>query len=311
VCREIVDLSNSFERYLPSCSAMDLRQLAALTAVADHHSFSAAARALHTVQSNVSTHVARLEHELGTTLVERSSGALSDEGEVVVARARRIQGELEALAADVASLRDEVSGAARLGVIGTTAAHPRVRLVLVDATTTSLLPQLVAARLDLAVVNLPVDDPDLVVQELFEEDRIVVAPTSHPLAAHDRVTLAELAEHRLLLEPPGTAFRDELDAEARRADVALSAQAEVDGMRLLASLAFAGFGAAILPASAAPRSLDGEWRRVEVAGLSRRAVGLVVRRRGLPSAPARAVREVLGEVIERQVPTQPGLHLFA
>ena len=39
---------------------MDLRQLAALTAVADHHSFSAAARALHTVQSNVSTHIANL-----------------------------------------------------------------------------------------------------------------------------------------------------------------------------------------------------------------------------------------------------------
>ena len=37
---------------------MDLRQLNALLAVADHGSFSAAARALHTVQSNVSTHVA-------------------------------------------------------------------------------------------------------------------------------------------------------------------------------------------------------------------------------------------------------------
>ncbi len=302
---------------------MDLRQLAALTAVADHHSFSAAARALHTVQSNVSTHVARLEQELGTALVERASGTLTDEGQVVVQRARRIQGELEALAADVASLRHEVSGPARLGVIGTTgrwlvpllldavaASHPRVRLVLVDATTTSLLPQVVAGRLDLAVVNLPVDDPDLVVQDLFEEDRILVAPTSHPLASEDRVTLADLAGHDLLLEPPGTAFRDDLDAEAERAGVTLSAQAEVDGMRLVASLAFAGFGAAVLPASAAPGGIAGDWRRVEVSGLARRSVGLVVRRRGLPSAPARAVREVLGDVIGREVPGQPGLHLF-
>ena len=44
---------------------MDLRQLSALLAVADHGTFSAAARALHTVQSNVSTHVARLERERG------------------------------------------------------------------------------------------------------------------------------------------------------------------------------------------------------------------------------------------------------
>ncbi|MET0913323.1 MAG: LysR family transcriptional regulator, partial [Acidimicrobiales bacterium] len=40
---------------------MDLRQLNALLAVAENGGFSAAARALHTVQSNVSTHVARLE----------------------------------------------------------------------------------------------------------------------------------------------------------------------------------------------------------------------------------------------------------
>src|ERR671911_2714366 len=95
---------------MPSLEAMDLRQLAALTAVADAGSFSAAARRLHTVQSNVSTHVARLEKELGVTLVDRAAGRLTEEGEVVVARARRVQAELEALTADVASLRDEVAG---------------------------------------------------------------------------------------------------------------------------------------------------------------------------------------------------------
>ena len=60
---------------------MDLRQLGALVAVADHRSFSAAARALHTVQSNISTHVARLERELGVTLVDRATGKLTPEGE--------------------------------------------------------------------------------------------------------------------------------------------------------------------------------------------------------------------------------------
>ena len=64
---------------------MDLRQLAALVAVADEGSFSAAARSLHTVQSNVSTHIARLERELGAVLVDRTRGTLTEEGEVVVA----------------------------------------------------------------------------------------------------------------------------------------------------------------------------------------------------------------------------------
>src|SRR5690606_34982574 len=99
---------------------MDLRQLAALTAVADHRSFSAAARALHTVQTNVSTHVARLERELGTSLVDRASGTLTEAGEIVVSRARRVQAELEALTADVAAAEGDISGQVRLGTIGTT-----------------------------------------------------------------------------------------------------------------------------------------------------------------------------------------------
>ena len=58
---------------MASLLPMDLRQLNHLLAVIDHHSFSAAARALHTVQSNVSTHVAKLEKELGVTLIDRAT----------------------------------------------------------------------------------------------------------------------------------------------------------------------------------------------------------------------------------------------
>src|SRR5918993_1274184 len=140
---------------------MDLRQLTVLVAVAETGSFSAAARALHTVQSNVSTHVARLERELGVALVDRASGALTEEGLAVVSHARHIQAELEALNADVASLRDEVSGTVRLGCIGTSArwlvplvleavtvAHPKVHVIVVHATTTSLVPRLLSDELD-------------------------------------------------------------------------------------------------------------------------------------------------------------------
>ena len=300
---------------------MDLRQLAALVAVADHRSFSAAARALHTVQSNVSTHVARLERELGVTLVDRASGTLTEEGAAVVGRARRIQAELDALVADVASVNSEVSGTVRIGVIGTTARwlvpplleamserYPRVHVVLVDATTTSLLPQVHAGQLDLAVVALPIHDPDLESEPLFDEDLMVIAPEAHPLAANERVSLAELAKHDLLLEPTGTAFRDDIDRQARAAGLELKPRAEVDGMRLLASLAFEGFGAAILPASAAPRWIAGGWKLVLVDDLTGRSVGLVHRRRGLPSAPARAITEVIRDVVAAEATEQMGIH---
>ena len=300
---------------------MDLRQLTALLAVGEAGTFSAAARVLHTVQSNISTHIARLERELGVTLVDRSSGSLTEEGLAVASRARHIQGELEALGADVAALRDEVAGTVRLGCIGTSARwlvplvleevtrrHPKVHVIVVDATTTSLVPRLLADELDLAVLNLPITSPELVADHLFDEDRILIAPDGHPLAAFDRVAFADLGDHELLLEPSGTTFRDELDREATGAGIELRARAEVDGLRLIASLAFQGFGAAIVPATAAPEWLEGSWRRVRIDGLARRSVGLARRQRGLLSAPARALHATVTAVVEADGERLVGVH---
>lgn len=299
---------------------MDLRQLAALTAVADTGTFSAAADALHTVQSNVSTHIARLERELGVILVDRAAGRLTEEGDVVVARARRIAGELDALVADVASLRADVTGHVHLGVIGTTGRwlvppllvamgerHPGVRVSALEGNTTALLPSLTSGRLDLALLNLPVDDPDIEFTRLFEEDLVVVAPNDHPLAERASVTLVELADHELLLTPRGTSIRVDLDAAAAEAGVALAAKAELDGVRLIASLAFEGFGAAVLPASAIPSYYRGQWRVVGIDGIPRRQVALARRRRGLLSAPARALAQVITDVVATSSGTQPGV----
>jgi DNA-binding transcriptional LysR family regulator len=301
---------------------VDLKQLQSLLAVAEHGSFSAAARAIHTVQSNVSTHIARLEKELGAALVDRSSGRLTEEGEAAVARARRIQAELAALIADVAALRDEVMGSVRFGVIGSVgrwlvpglleimrSRHPNVDLVVVDATTTSLLPQLLDGGLDLAVVNLPVADPAISVEVLFEEERILVVPEAHPLADRAEVTIADLAPHDLVLEPRGTAFRDELDQAATAAGVDLRSLAEVDGMTMVASLAFRGYGPAILPTTATLDEAPGAWVPIPVTDLRHRAVGLARRRAGRLAAPARAVREVVCELVSDQGPHHHGVEV--
>ena len=303
---------------------MDLRQLNALLAVAEHGGFSAAARALHTVQSNVSTHVARLEKELGATLIDRATGRPTKEGEAVLTRAIRIRAELEALSSDVASLGARVAGTARLGMIGTTARwlapllfealeehYPEVRMVLVDATTTSLLPRVDRGDLDLAIVNLPAESMESQAKPLFDEDRILLVPPDHPLGAAPTVALRALADYDLLLEPVGTAFRDELDVQAAAVGVRLRARAEIDGMRLLASLVIAGFGAAVLPASAVPAvppRADAPWRVIAVDGLQPRTVGLAQRRRGLLSSPAAAVRDLLVDVVATGVAERPGLH---
>ena len=302
---------------------MDLRQLAALVAIADHGSFSAAAKALFTVQSNVSAHIARLEQEVGATLVDRSRGRLTEEGELVAARARAIQQELDAIYADLASRGKEVAGEARIGVISTTArwlvpqvltalraAHPLVRAIVVESPTTTLLPQLAAGQLDAAVVNLPIDEPEVVVEPIFEEEMLLLVTSTHPLAERSEVALAELAEHRLLLPAPGTSLRQEIDAEASREGIELAPLAEIDGVRLLTSMALDGFGATSGPATALPSWLTGNWVRVPVRGLAPRQVGLARRRRAVPSAPARAIADVLRDVVRTKGPLQRGVHVL-
>ena len=303
---------------------MDLRQLTSLVAIADHGTFSAAARALYTVQSNVSGHIARLERELGVLLVDRQRGGLTDEGLVVVERARRVLHELDDISAEMASRGDEVRGDTRLGVIGTTARwllpqmltqlakqHPGVHVTVHEGNTTNLLPRLLAQQLDATIVHLPVDDPEVSVEPLFAEDLVLLAHTRHHLAAHESIALADLAGEPLMLPPVGAALRRAIDRAAANVGVELVAQVEIDGVRLLTSLAFEGFGAAIVPATAVPRWLKGDFRRIAVPELPRRVVGWVQRRRPSPGSPTRALQAVLRDVIATQGAKQPGLYVGA
>ena len=301
---------------------MDLRQLNHLIAVTEHQSFSAAARALHTVQSNVSTHVAKLEKELGAALIDRHTMQPTAEGRAVLERARRIRTELQAINDDIVSMRHEVAGEVRIGCIGTTGRwmaspllgrlaerHPALRPVLVEATTTSLTPRVLDGDLDMAIVNTPVVEAGLESEPLFDEERIIVAPADHSLADRGTIDVADLAEHPVMLTPRGTTFRDAIDQELAAAGVRLTAAAEVDGLRLLASLAYQGYAPALLPASAVSGYPDGNWSLVHVEGLARRSVGLVRNRRTTPSMPIRAAREVVLDVIREIAPRQPGIHV--
>jgi LysR family hydrogen peroxide-inducible transcriptional activator len=290
---------------------MELRHLQALVAISDHGTFSAAADHLGTVQSNVSSHVARLERELSAALIDRSNGHFTQEGEAVLARARRILSELDALVSDVAACKDEVTGTVKVGMIGTTARwlapqlmelaadrHPNLALMIAEGITTGLESQLADGQLDLAVLNFPVHGKDLLSKLLFEEDLVLVVPADHPLAALDRrLVLDDLTGLKLILPLPGTALRDELDAALKPSGIELSPSAQIDGLRLIATLTFEGYGPAILPATAIPTYLRTRFRALTVKGLPRRRVGVAQRSRGLPTAPTLALLELLQTIV--------------
>jgi DNA-binding transcriptional LysR family regulator len=181
--------------------------------------------------------------------------------------------------------------------------------MIADATSTTLEPLLAAGLMDLGVVTLPVPAPDLVGRALFDEDLVLVVQATHPLASRPWIDITELDGMDLLLPAPGTAFRGDLDQAAAAAGVSLIPKAELDGLRLIASLTFDGYGPAVLPATAIPPRLEGMYLRIPVHGLPYRRVGVATRRRGRPSAPARAVIAVMDRIIATDVDSRSGLHL--
>ncbi|HVB90524.1 MAG TPA: LysR family transcriptional regulator [Acidimicrobiales bacterium] len=300
---------------------MELKHLQALLAIADTGSFSTAAKSIGTVQSNVSAHIARLERELDVQLVDRSSGHLTEEGEVVVGRARRVMNEVDALVADVTALRQEVVGTVRLGMIGTTGRwlvpqlfdllrlrHPHIHLNVAEGSSLQLELQLASGHLDLAVVTFPLSGDEIMVAQLFNEDLMLVLPRDHPLGKETSIPLERLTDMELLLPAPGTALRAEIDSATGPARVVLRPAMEIDGVRTIASLVFDGYGPAILPATAVPGHLRESFVGIPVEGLPRRRVGVAQRRRGLPSAPVRTVIDVLGQVVHDPLSMPEGIH---
>ena len=189
--------------------------------------------------------------------------------------------------------------------------YPHVRPTISEGGTSSLIPRLVSGHLDACIVHLPVEDPEVHVEPLFAEDLVLLAPASHPWFESDSLTLRDLALHPILLPPTSSTLRRIINRAADNAGVTLTSQAEIDGVRLMTSLAFEGFGPAIVPATAVPRWLKGEFRRSPVPELPRRVVGWVQRRRPRPGPPTRAAFEVARELIEARGPRQPGVHVGA
>ena len=289
---------------------MDLRQLEALVGIADHGSFSAAAHALGTVQSNISGRIARLETELDTVLIDRATGLLTSDGALTVARSRRVLGELEALMEDVISTDSEVVGMVRIGMIGTTGRwlipqtfdalaehHPRIALRITEGTNSSLEAMLLNGQLDLAIFNQPSASDELSFTPLFDEELVLVVKVDHPLTQARRKKNGELSftalrDIPLLLPLTGTTMRRQIDTAART----------------LTSLVIDGYGPGILPATAVAQQIRDQVAFIPLEGFLRREVGIVSRRFGLPSAPSRAVTALLESIIAEEENLPAGIH---
>lgn len=295
---------------------MELRHLDTLVAIAEEGSFTAAADAMATVQSNVSEQVRQLESELGARLLERGrrGATLTECGEVVLDRARRIRRELEAMRGDLSMLQGLEAGDASFGIVGTASRWvvpplvaelrvraPGVRLRVVEAASERLMGEVLTGELAQAIVTEPVADRRLLAETILAEGLVAVVPRDVQLPAPP-VPLRSVMALGLVLPPPENPLRHEVEVAAAAQGLEVRVAVEVEGIRLVADLVAAGAGASVLPETAVPPELT-EVRTVPIAGMPPRRLALVSLRDTRLSLADGAVREaVLDVVAERWLP---------
>ncbi|WP_412069208.1 LysR substrate-binding domain-containing protein [Rubrivirga sp. IMCC43871] len=204
---------------------MTLAQLRYAVAVDTHRHFARAAAACFVSQPTLSAGLKRLEDELGTVLFDRSRQPTvpTAAGTRVIAHARAVLREADALAAAADGPADEPAGELRVGVIPTLAScllpvvagpfaarFPRARLTLVELTTDAILDHLATERIDAALVATDERRAGLRSERLFSEAFVAYVGPGHPLAAQAEVDPATLAPDDVWLLSEGHCFRDQV-----------------------------------------------------------------------------------------------------
>jgi DNA-binding transcriptional LysR family regulator len=291
---------------------VQLNQLAVAVAVAEEENFTRAAARLHLAQPSLSRQIRLLERELGVQLFNRGPGqslvTLTADGEALLPFIRRVLADVAATGAEARALTGMARGRLSIGatpslitrvlapaLVDFQASHPGIDLLVVEAGSHQLVPQLASGEVDLALVVQPVTDPLVATTPLFHDPLVLAVAPEHPLAARRRVRVADLDGLSLVMFREGYDLRSVTLDACRDAGVSphlVSQGGEMDGV--LAFVA-AGLGAAVVPAIAMPS--DGSLIAVPFTrpGLSR-TVALAHRNdRPLPR-PARALADQLARL---------------
>jgi DNA-binding transcriptional LysR family regulator len=175
-------------------------------AVAETLSFRQAAETLHMSQPPLSRTIKELESRLGVQLFSRNTKgvALTEAGEKLVHRARRILRLLEEAESDLASagggqdIRLGITNAIEYGRLGEAARRLATRLgrniTIISESSPRLVRMLRAGRLDAALLALPTQAPDVAVHLLREQPMVVALSSRHRLSRRKTLSLEDLAD---------------------------------------------------------------------------------------------------------------------
>jgi LysR family hydrogen peroxide-inducible transcriptional activator len=259
---------------------MELHQLRYILAVARTGNFSRAAEACRVAQPSLCQQVQKLEDELGERLFTRlkRQAVPTAAGRMILARAARILGEVEAAQREVKDSTKEVRGTVNLGVLPTIAPYllpavltlfrktsPGVEVVVHERTTTQLLELCAACDLDFAVLSLPIVDERFHQEKLFTEELLLAVPPHHRLARRRVVRLDDVEAESFILLQEGHCLGDQALRFCDRRKCHPPVIFRTAQLETIRALVAAGMGVSLIPRMASHGDSPREPAYVSIA----------------------------------------------
>ncbi len=241
--------------------------LRTFVAVVDSGSFSKAAAALGVTQPNVSNQITALEQSCGFRLLNRRSHnqSLTDAGRDIYVRARIVLSRLSDLEAAADLFSGLQQGRLTIGFSSPTAAlgaisrfmqaHPAIEVQTRTGNTTSLRQDVLACRVDAAIVSMLEPDAGLTCTLLETNHLALLVQQDHPLARHSTISLADITGLPLILREEGSVTRGVVERAFGDLPRTLAPALVVHGNSGIKEAVAAGIGAAPIFASEAGQDM--------------------------------------------------------
>src|SRR3569833_2663645 len=239
-----------------------LKDLRYLVAVADTRHFGRAAEKCFVSQPTLSAQLKKLEDYLGVQLIERQpkNVSLTEAGEQIVARARRMLEASEEVVTLARAHRDPLAGRLRGALLPTIGPYllprvsqpirkglPRLELRLYEYQTEQILERLESGEIDLGILALPVDADGFETRELFTEPFVVAMPDQHRLSKRETVKIEVLNGETLLLLEDGHCLRDQALEVCSRVNLHEIQDFRATSLETLRQMVATGAGVTLLP----------------------------------------------------------------
>jgi LysR family hydrogen peroxide-inducible transcriptional activator len=204
---------------------MNLSELRYIVALAQQRHFGRAAESCFVSQPTLSVAVKKLEDELGVQLFERGGHdvRVTSVGERVVEQAKRALEAVESVRQAAQSGKDQLSSPLRIGAIYTIGPYlfpdlitnlselaPDMPLMVEENFTSVLTEKLKQGDLDIIIISLPFQEPNILTLTVYEEPFVILLPAAHPLTARKTLRSSLLENERVLLLGAGHCFRDQV-----------------------------------------------------------------------------------------------------